>query len=305
MKNSMQLTILGTSAATPTPNRNLSSAVISFNGKNYLFDCPENVQRQLMNAEVSYMKVDTIFFSHFHADHILGLGGLIATMQMQERSDVLRLVGPKGLGKLLSTTLQLTGIRPSFKIELIEGKLGLVVKEKTFIVKSFSLKHETNCLGYVFEELTAPGKFVREKALALNIPEGPLWRNLQEGKSIRLKGKTVKPEQVLDLKQKKIGKKIVIIADTAMGYATKGIENADVLVHESTFSHAHENLAKERHHSTAVQAATIAKKVKAKQLVLWHISARHDKTPEELENEAKQIFPNTKVAADLEKIELK
>lgn len=250
------------------------------------------------------MKVDTIFFSHFHADHILGLGGLLATMQMQERPDPLRLVGPKGLNRMLSTTLQLTGVRPSFKIELTEGKMGIVIKEKTFNVKAFPLKHETACLGYVFEELTAPGKFVREKAIALGIPEGPLWRQLQEGKNVRVKGKTIKPEQVLDLKQKKIGKKIAIVADTAIGYNTKLLEGVDVLVHESTFSHAFEKLAKERHHSTAVQAATIAKKAHAKQLVLWHISARHDKTPEELEREAKAIFSNTNVAADLEKYSL-
>src|SRR3989344_9110711 len=144
----MQLTILGTSAATPTPKRNLSSAVISFNGQNYLFECPENVQRQLMNADVSYMKINTIFFSHYHADHILGLGGLLATLQMQERPDTLRLVGPKGLQRLLSNTLQLTGLRPSFKIELIEGKTGTLLKEKSFCVKSFPLKHETTCMGY-------------------------------------------------------------------------------------------------------------------------------------------------------------
>lgn len=300
----MQLVILGTSASTPTPNRGLSSNVIHFNGKNYLFDAPENVQRQLMKAEVSYMKVDTIFFSHYHADHILGLPGLLATFAMQERSEPLTLIGPKGLKRLVDNCQHISGVRPVFPIKIMEGKTGLLVKEKDFTVRAFPLQHDCPCMGYVFEEITAPGKFVREKAVKLGIPEGPLWRQLQEGKSIRVKGKTIKPEQVLDLSQKKKGKKIGIVMDTKWTYNPKLLQDCDVLIHEATFSNQYEDRAKETNHCTAMQAATIARKMNVKQLILTHISARHDKTPQELENEAKNVFSNVKVANDLERIDI-
>lgn len=297
----MQLTILGTSASTPTPHRALSSSVIHFNGKNYLFDAPENVQRQLMQAEVSYMKVDTIFFSHYHADHTLGLPGLLATFAMQERAEPLTLVGPKGLKRLLENCEKISGVRPAFPIKIVEGKTGIVLKASNLTVKSFNLQHDCPCFGYVFEEITAPGKFVREKALKLNIPEGPLWRQLQEGKNIKVKGKTITPKMVLDFSKKKLGKKIGIVMDTKWTYNSKELKNCDILVHEATFSQAFAERANETNHSTAMQAATIARKMNVKQLILTHISARHDKSPQELENEAKNVFANVKVASDLEK----
>ena len=301
----VKVVFLGTSGSTPSKERNLSSTCINFNGQNFLFDCSEGTQRQIMQSGLSFMKVDFIFISHFHGDHILGLPGLLATMTMQERQKELFITGPKGIGEKVKAALWLSGFRPSFPLKVKELKRKeIILKEKNFKITAFPLKHEIPCFGFVFEELRPAGKFIREKALKLGIPEGPLWRQLQQGKGVKLGGKSFKPEQVLDFSQGKKGKKVAVVMDTMPKYNISELTEADVLVHEESLSSAFEQRAKETRHSTAAQAAGIAKKARVKKLFITHVSTRHQKEIETLEKEAQAVFPNSKIAKDLETVEL-
>jgi len=302
---SVKVVFLGTSASTPSKERNLSSTCINFNGQNFLFDCSEGTQRQLMSSGLSFMKVDFIFLSHFHGDHILGLPGLLATMTMQERQKELFIAGPKGIGAKVKSALWLSGFQPTFPLKIIELKgKQVVLKEKNFKITAFPLRHDIPCFGFVFEEIKPQGKFVREKALKLGIPEGPLWRQLQEGKAVKVAGKTFKPADVLDFDKAKKGKKIAIVMDTLPKYSLSEIKDADLLVHEACFTEEFKDRAKHTRHSTAVQAAGIAKKTNAKRLVITHVSTRHQKDISVLEKEAQSVFANSKVAKELEEIEL-
>jgi ribonuclease Z len=300
----MKLIVLGTSASTPSKERNLSSILLNFNGLNYLFDCPEGTQRQLMKAKASYMKIHAVFLSHFHGDHILGLPGLIATMSMHQRDYPLLVFGPKGIKEKIEKALELSLLKVNFEIKAIELKQGKIMEEEKFFVECFKLKHDVPCYGFVFKEKDSLGKFNREKALSLGIPEGPLWRQLQKGKKIKVGNKTFKPKDVLDESKRKIGKKVSFVFDTLAdsGYVNK-VKESDVLFHESTFLDKMKERAKETMHSTAREAGKIAAKAKVKRLVLFHFSPRHKET-EKFDVEAREFFGNVTAARDLQEIEL-
>lgn len=301
----MKAIVLGTSASTPAKDRNLSAVLISFNGRNFLFDCPEGTQRQIMQSSASFMKVDFVFLSHFHADHVLGLPGLLATMEMLERQEILKIFGPKGVEGKVELGLKLAGLKLGFEVECIELKNGIVLKEKDFQVKAIPLKHDTPCFGFVLEEIKARGKFNREKALKLGIPEGPLWGKLQDWKSIKVKGKTFKPEQVMDVGKGKKARKIAVISDTLESYNAKELNEVDLLIHEASFLESTKEKALERKHCTALQAAKIAKKARVGKLVLFHLSTRHHKEIAKIEEEARKEFQNTVIAKDLQEFEVK
>ncbi len=301
----MKLTFLGTGASTPSKERNLSSVNLNFNGFNYLFDCPEGTQRQMMHAKVSYLKISHIFLSHFHGDHILGLPGLLATMSMHQRDYPLKVFGPKGVKEKVKQALELSMLNVNFEILAKEVKEGLVEERETFNVTAFKAKHEVPCYGYVFKEKDSLGKFNRKKALELGIPEGPLFSRLQKGEKVKVKGKTFSPEMVLDAGKKKIGKKVSIVPDTLpLNSCIKFIHESDVLVHESTFLEEHRARAKQTFHSTAKQAAEIAKKAECGKLFLTHLSARQ-KDSQKFENEARTVFAESTVAEDLMQVEVK
>ncbi len=296
----IKMVFLGTGCSNPTAERNLSAVAMRFMGNWLLFDCPEGTQRQMMQSNVSYMKVKYIFFSHFHADHFLGFPGLVATMSMHERDYPLHIFGPKGTRERVQRALNLGLMRKDFEIKINEVKrAGKIVDEQSFEVNAFPLKHEVPCLGFSFKEKDKEGEFQRAKALKLGIPEGPLWGKLQKGQSVRWKGRTFKPGQVMDYKKGRRGRKISVVMDTVPweGYFDY-IEGSDVLVHEAAFGEKHAQRARETKHSTARQAARVAAETNAKKLVLTHISPRH-KRNKELENEARQEFANVVVAEDL------
>jgi len=300
----LKATVLGSSCSTPTKDRNLSAVNLNFNGLNYLFDCPEGTQRQMMKAKVSYMKVHAIFLSHFHGDHILGLPGLIATMSMHQRDSPLFVFGPKGVKEKVKKSVELSLLKVNFELKAIEVREGVLLNEENFFVSAVRLNHDIPCYGYIFKEKDSQGKFLREKALALGIPEGPLWGELQKGKTIEFKGKKFRPEQVLDTKNKKIGKKISVICDTLpSSHYVKAIEHSDLLFHESSFLEEMKKRAKHTFHCTAMQAAGIAEKAKVKKLILFHLSPRHKDT-EKFEIEARQVFADSIVAEDLMEFEL-
>ena len=304
MSEKAKIVFLGTSASTPTKNRNLSSVGLKFNGEWLLFDVPEGTQRQMMKAKLSYLKINNIFISHFHADHFLGLGGLLATMNIHGRDWPMNIYGPKGIKQKVDETLKLAMLVPGFEINCKEVSKGIIHKGETFSVEAVPLKHEVECCGYVFQEKDKIGEFNRAKAIKLGVPIGPLFSDLQKGKSVKVKGKTIKPSDVMDVKKARKGRKISIIYDTLpVKSYYKAIENSDILIHESSFLDKLSNRAKETTHSTALQAGEVAKETKAKKLILFHLSARH-KENELFENEARQKFGNVVVAKDLLEIEL-
>ena len=300
----LQITFLGTGCAAPTVERALSSIAIQYRGHNLLFDCPEGVQRQLLFAKLSYMRIPAIFISHFHADHVLGLPGLLATMSMHERDHPLTIFGPKGVKERVKKALELSVMRVAFEVKTQELKNGIVWKGDSYTVKAFPLKHSSPCFGFSFEEKGKEGEFQRNKATELGVPEGPLWAQLQQGKSVKAGSKTVKPEQVMDYSKARKGRKVSIVFDTWPNKSYYGaIRDSDWLAHEASFSAQLEDRAKETLHSTAKAAGTTARETNAKQLVLFHISNRYSDAGA-LELEAAQEFGNVVLAKDLMKFQL-
>ncbi len=300
----MRLIILGTSCSNPTVERNLTATALQFEGNWFLFDCPEGTQRQMMKANVSYMRVHSIFISHFHADHVLGLPGLIATMAMHDRDLPLHIFGPKGIKEEIDKIMNLALMKRNFEIRVKEVNKGLALKGEKFSVEAFPLKHGIKCLGFAFKEDDKLGTFQRQKALDLGIPEGPLWSKLQNGKDVTVKGKKFKPGQVMDYTDGRKGKKISIVMDTLPSdtYFDPILES-DVLIHEAAFLEKHITRAKETKHCTAKQAAWVADQTGAKKLVIVHISPRY-KRNKDVENEARMEFGNVVVPNDLEEIEI-
>lgn len=298
---SIQLTFLGTSCSTPTPQRNLSSMALTYRGNWFLFDTPEGVQQQIMRTGLSHVKLNHIFISHFHGDHTLGLPGLLATMTTHERTTDLHVYGPRGIGEFVKLSVQLADFFPSFKIIPHELQEGIVVKDNEFTIAAVKLNHSCTCYGFFFEAESKTGEFQRAKALKLKIPMGPLWGKLQKGETVTHAGKKYTPEMVMDYSKAMKGARIAYIMDTfphphyvdALTHA-----NVDVLVHESSFLESEKERAVEVKHSTAKMAAEVAKHANVKQLILTHFSARYP-NGKDMTKEAQKIFPNVTAAHDL------
>lgn len=302
----MQLYVifLGTGGSWPTVKRNVSSIAVKRGGEIILFDCGEGTQRQMQRSKLSYMQIKSIFISHFHGDHFLGLPGLIQTMQLNDRKEPLGVYGPRGTGKIVETIKGLGHFKPGYEIKGIDIDEGDVIRFGGYEIRPFRVYHNVPTLGFVLEEDTRPGRFDRAKAISLGIPEGPLFGRLQRGGIIKLMdGRTITPDMVLG--PPRPGRKIVYSADTRP--TDKVIEyakNADLLIHDSTFLSDLEDVAEEYAHSTARQAAEIAKRANVKKLVLTHISPRY-MVDEDIEKEAKEIFGDSLVAKDFMKIEIR
>ncbi len=298
---SIQLTFLGTSCSTPTPERNLSSMALVYRGNWFLFDTPEGVQQQLMRAGLSYLKLNHIFISHFHGDHTLGLPGLLATMTSQERSSDLHIYGPRGIGEFVSLSVQLADFFPSFKIIPHEIQEGVLVDDKEFTISAVKLNHSSLCYGFFFEAESKSGEFQRAKAVKLKIPMGPLWGKLQRGETIVHAGKKYTPNMVMDYSKAMNGTKIAYIMDTfPHAHYVDAVKNmkTDILVHEASFLETEKDRAIEVRHSTAKMAAEVAKHAGVKQLILTHFSARYP-NGKDMAKEAAAVFKNVTAAHDL------
>lgn len=297
----VEIVFLGTSSAVHSYTRNHPSIVLKAFGEIMLFDCGEGTQRQLIFAKVSPMKISKIFLSHYHGDHILGLPGLLQSMNFRGRDKKLTIYGPKGLDKLESAIFSLGYSKIEFPIEFIEIDSGIVEKTDEYVITAQSVHHNVPCLAYSIEELKKP-RFLRQKAIELGVPVGPAFGKLHNGEEVEIEGKIIKPEQVLGPPRK--GNKITYSGDSAPCEEMIEIaKDSTLLIHESTYIQEDKDKAEENFHSTSMDAATIAKMSNSKQLVLTHISTRYTDT-RHLLDEAKEVFENTQLAKDFMKIEI-
>ncbi|MCX8202446.1 MAG: ribonuclease Z [Candidatus Micrarchaeota archaeon] len=289
----MRLVVLGSGAAVPSPERNLTSIALRYEGDVFLFDCGEGTQRQMMKYKISYSKVRMILISHLHGDHIFGIPGLLYTLSIEEnkRKEPLLIAGPKGTEKRIRELVSKD--IPFLKIEEIDE--GWNIDLGSAVIYAFRTNHSNNgvSLGYVFEEKETL-RFDKEKCEKLGI-KGKMFKIIESEGYIKLGKKTVKMEEIT---YKKKGKKIVITGDTAYSENTiKHASGSDILFHEATFMEDMRDKADEDFHSTVMDAATVANKARVKKLVLYHIGNRY-KDDKEIEDEAKKIFENTVVAKD-------
>ena len=297
----MEITFLGTSSAVPSKHRNHTAIVLKHFGEVMLFDCGEGTQRQLTYAKISPMKIDKIFITHYHGDHILGLAGLIQSMGFRGRSEDLDIYGPKGLNKLINAISNTGFFQINFQIITHEIGEGIVLETDEYIIKSIIAEHNIDNLAYSIYEKKKP-RFLREKAIELGVPVGPAFGKLHNGEEVEINGKIIKPEQVLG--EPRIGQKVTYSGDTRP--CEKMIELAqgsDVLIHEATYEHEDQDKAIENCHSTSKEAAEIATEANVKLLVLTHISTRYT-TDINIKEEAKEIFENTVVANDFTELNI-
>jgi len=286
-----EITFLGTSCAVPTVQRGLSSIAVRREGDVFLLDCGEGTQRQMMRFGISYMKVKAIFISHFHLDHFLGAFGMIETMSLNGRSERLMIYGPAGAKSAFGKTKDF--------VEVAEISAGFSADFGGFAVSAFPVRHAPGSLGFVFQEKEKV-RFYEEKAKSLGI-KGPLFTKIMEEGKLKIGAKTIRLSEVT---YRQAGKKLCYTGDTAPCAETaKAARGADLLIHDATFAGGMEDEAAKTKHSTASQAAKIAKKAGAKRLALTHLSGRYKDTEAMLE-EAKAIFENTVVAEDGMRIEV-
>ncbi len=295
---------LGTAASRPTVERAVSSLAIIREGETFLIDCGEGTQRQMMRYGITF-SFDDLFFTHTHADHVLGLTGLLRTLQLQGRTEPLRLWGPPGAGKTLRQCISLGGERTTFPVTITELEPGTSVKRGDFRFDTFAVDHHGgSSIGYALVEEERRGRFNPELARALGIPEGPMWGRIHKGESITLEDGRVIAPSVLVGEQRR-GRRIVVTGDTRPCEATiEASVDADLLIHEATFADEEAARAVETGHSTAREAAEVARRAGARRLVLTHISARYSRDAHELEREAKSVFAKTSIARDGTEIEL-
>jgi ribonuclease Z len=294
----LSLRFLGTSAARPTVERNVSSIALLREGEAFLFDCGEGTQRQMMRYGITF-NIDDIFFTHFHTDHLLGVVGLLRTMSLQGRTESLRLWGPPGADRMLKRAESLGSERLAFGLEIRELTPGDAIPRKGYLIHTFALDHRgPPSIGYVMAEEERRGRFNPELAAAMGIPEGPLWGRIHRGESVTLDdGRVVEPSVLVG--ESRPGRRIVITGDTRPCAATiMAAENADLLVHESTFGDEEAERAIETGHSTAREAAQVAKMAGVRRLILTHVSARYARDASELEREAREVFADSRVAKD-------
>ena len=299
----MKLTFLGTSAGKPTDERNVSSIMLDVRqerGRLWLFDCGEATQMQMQKANFSLSKLEMIFITHLHGDHLFGLSGVLTTRSLIQNQSELTLVGPKGIKQFIQTVIDISYSCLTYPLNIIELEQdGLVFEDTKFQVETKLLAHRVPSFGYRVIEKDLPPTLNIKKLHKDNINTGSYYTYLKEGKTVTLAdGRVIDGRNYLgDFKQ---GKKLAILGDTIPCDASIELaKEVDVLVHEATQEDALEQKAIERGHSTTVHAAMIAKQANVKRLIMTHISPRYSLNDNaKLVNEAKNIFNHTEIATD-------
>jgi ribonuclease Z len=302
MHESMELVFLGTGASWPSVERNVPSVALKRGSEIVLFDCGEGTQRQFQRAAVSYMQISTILLTHVHADHYLGLPGIVQTMGLNDRKDPLLIAGPPGLRKLLQDMRLVAREKErapdyGFRIEHRELESGATLRGDGYAIHAREVRHTVPALAFALVEDDRPGRFHKEEALRLGVPEGKMFGQLQRGEAVTLEdGRRISPEMVLGPARR--GRKVAYSGDCVpCEQMVELAQGADVLVHESTYANDFAD-ANKHGHSTAAQAAFIAKAARVRTLFLTHISPRYTNA-KPLVEEARKIFPESHEARDL------
>ena len=275
----------------------MAGLAVQREGETILFDCGEGNQRQMMRYGVGFAFRD-IFFTHYHADHMLGVTGLLRTMGLQDRTAPVILYGPRGAQRVLGAAVSLGIERNKFPVEIREIKPGDRLARDEYDIVVFETEHRADTVGYALVEHPRLGRFHPERARELGVPEGPLWGQLHQGNPVTLPdGSTVRPADLVGAPR--TGRILVYTGDTRPHLSViQASRGADLLVHEATFSGEELERAKETGHSTAAEAARVAAEAGARRLVLTHISSRYNRDASELLAEAKAVFPETLIARD-------
>ena len=295
---SLSVRFLGTSASRPTVERNVTAIAVIREGETLLFDCGEGTQRQMMRYGISFALAD-IFFTHMHADHMLGIIGLFRTLSLQGRTEPMRLWGPRGSAALLRQAIALGTDKQPFPLEINEITAETPIARKGYSIVPYDADHKDKiALGYAVAEEIRLGRFNPEKAREIGIPEGPAWGRIHKGESVTLDdGRVIQPSELVG--PTRAGRRVVFTGDSRPSEATIEIsKGADVLIHEATFADEELPRAIETGHATAREAAEVAAKAEVKRLVLTHLSARYSVNTSELLQQAKEVFPETVVARD-------
>ncbi|MEO6055546.1 MAG: ribonuclease Z [Gemmatimonadales bacterium] len=293
----LSVTFLGTGAACPTIDRNVAGLALQREGETILFDCGEGTQRQMMRYGVGFSFTE-VFFSHFHADHMLGITGLLRTMGLQDRTAPVTLYGPQGASRILGAALRLGIERNKFPVEVVEIRAGDRLRRDDYDVVVFETEHRADTVGYAVAEHTRLGRFHPERARELGVPEGPLWGRLHKGETVVLDdGRSVCAADLVGPTRR--GRTVVYSGDTRPHLPLlEAARGADLLIHEATFGGEEAERARETGHSTAAEAARVALEAGVRRLVLTHISPRYTRDAPELLAEARAVFPETVIARD-------
>lgn len=294
----MDLTFLGTGGSVPTTKRNTVSIALRLGPEVLMFDCGEGTQRQLMASSVSFMRITSIFITHHHGDHFLGLPGLIQSMNFFGREAPLHIYGPEGTREMVDAILRLGIFDRKYEVQGHDLMPEDIIKGDGYKVTAFKANHTIPALGYAFQEDDRPGRFDPEKAKELGVKEGPSFSRLVEGGSVKVGESTITPDMVMGPPRK--GILLVYSGDSApCPELTAACQGADVLIHEATVTSDLEAKAREFGHSTVKDAALLARDSRVSTLFLVHISGRYEEA-DQLLKEAHGIFKNTTVPNDLD-----
>ncbi len=302
------LSFLGTSAGVPTRSRNVSALVLNpglVSGGLWLFDCGEATQHQMLATPFNPGKIEKVFITHLHGDHIFGLPGLLCSRSMAGSEVPLTLYGPKGLREFVDTALRLSGSWTTYPLEIIEIEAGLLFDNGQFRVHAGPLLHPVECYGFRIEQHDIPGALDAARLIEAGIKPGPLFQRLKNGETVTLEdGRLVDGRDYLGPATP--GKTLAIFGDTAPTPAALLLaQNSDVLVHETTLEAAMAEKANSRGHSTSQQTATLAREAGVKRLIITHLSSRYDEQgAAALLAECQAVFANTELAEDFATYEM-
>lgn len=296
----MEAFVLGCGGMMPLPYRHLTSVLLRRDGDLFLFDGGEGTQVSLRRLNLKWKKINAIFVSHTHADHITGLPGIMMLSAQVDRNEPLYIYGPPKIAEYIETSRRVLDMYINYPVIVKEITAPCVVHEGDgFYIRAFPLSHTKTCVGYTLEELDRPGEFNPEKAKELNVPMGPLWGKLQKGESVTSSdGKKIHPEDVMGAKRS--GRKFSFVTDTQyLPSISREVMGSDLLICEGMFEEALKDQAKEKKHMTARQAATIARDAKVRRMAMIHYSPRYtDRELEVLLKEAQEIFPQAELTRD-------
>jgi ribonuclease Z len=294
----LQVYFLGTAGALPTPQRNPPCIMVRHGSDTLLFDCGEGAQQQMMRSRCGFT-VDAIFVTHWHADHFLGIFGLVQTMSFNGRTEPLTIYGPEWVHEFVGILRTVARFNLKFPLESVELANGSWVRFDGYTITAFAVSHGLPSLGYILEEDPRPGRFNREQAIALGVPPGPLFGRLQRGETIRVgdDNREVRPEQVMG--PGRTGRKIVYTGDTRAVHSRIAAiaGNADLLIHDATYDESEADRGAEFYHATARQAGEAAAALSARMLVLIHTSSRYTDAQAHL-SDARSAFTGPVVAPD-------